>query len=83
MHTSENYKESVLKNKTILRSQLRFKSDGHNVYTEEINKIAISNNDNKRLQTFDGITTYQYGTPAVWELEMLAKIKGVPIAMYY
>ena len=34
MLTFENYKEPVLKNKTILRSQLRFKSDGHNVYTE-------------------------------------------------
>ena len=85
MLTFENYKESVLKNKTILRSQLRFKSDGHNVYTEEINKIAIRNNDDKRLQTFNGITTYQYGTPAVkvCESEMLAKITGVPIAMYY
>ena len=85
MLTFENYKESVLKNKTILRSQLRFKSDDHNIYTEEINKIAIRNNDDQRLQTFDGITTYQYGTPAVkvCESEMLAKIKGVPIAMYY
>ena len=53
MLTFENYKESVLKNKTILRSQLRFKSDGHNVYTEEINKIAIRNNDDKRFQTFN------------------------------
>ena len=85
MHTSENYKESVLKNKTILRSQLRFKSDDHNVYTKEINKIAIRNDDDKRLQTFNDITTYQYGTPAVklCESEMLAKIKGVPTAMYY
>ena len=85
MLTFENYKESVLKNKTILRSQLRFKSDGHNVYTEEINKIAIRNNDDKKLQTLDGISTYQNGTPAVTvcESEMLAKIKGVPIAMYY
>ena len=82
--TFENYKEPVLKNKTIIRSQLRFKSDHHNVYTEEINKIAISNNDDKRIQTFDGITTYQYGTNAfkVCESEMLAKIKDVPIAMY-
>ena len=75
--TFENYKESVLKNKAILRSQLRFKSDGHNVYTEEINKIAIRNNDDKRLQTFDGITTYQYGTPAfkVCESEIFAQNK--------
>ena len=83
--TVENYKESVLKNKPTLRSQLRYKSDGHNVYTEEINKIAIRNNDDKRLQTFDGITTYQYGTAALRcvNQKFLLKIKGVPIAMYY
>ena len=65
---------SVFKNKTILRSQLRFKSDHHIVYTEEINKIAISSNDDKRLQTFDKVTTYPYGTNAfkVWESEMIA-----------
>ena len=49
----ENYKDSLLNNKTIMRSQLRFKSDHHNVYTEEVNKIALNSNDNKRLQTFD------------------------------
>ena len=41
----------------------------HNVYTEEINKIALSGNDDKRLQTFDRITSYPYGTSAgkVWK----------------
>ena len=28
----------------------------HNVYTKEINKISLSSNDEKRLQTFDRIT---------------------------
>ena len=39
----------------------------------EINKIALSSNDDKRLQTFDRITTYPYGTNAfkVCESEML------------
>ena len=54
----KDYKDSVFENKTILRSQLRFKSDLHNIYTEEVNKIAISSDDDKRLQTFDKITTY-------------------------
>ena len=54
----ENYKDSFFNNKTIMRSQLRFKSDDHNVYTEEVNKIALNSSDNKRLQTFDRITTY-------------------------
>ena len=40
----------------------RFKNDCYNGYTEQINKIVLSSNDNKRLQTFDKITTYPYGT---------------------
>ena len=41
----ENYKDSLFNNKTILKSQQRFKSDHHKVYTEEVNKIALSSND--------------------------------------
>ena len=43
------------------------------MYTEEVNKIVISNNDDKRLQTFDGVTTYPYGTNVykVCESEMM------------
>ena len=69
----ENYKDSLFNNKTILKSQLRFKSDHHDVYREEVNKIALSSNDDERLQTFDGVTTYPYGTNAfkVCESEML------------
>ena len=72
-----NYKDSLFNNETIIRSQLRFKSDRHNVYTEEGNKIALSSGDNKRLQTFDRVTTYPYGTNAfkVCESEMLSKIR--------
>ena len=70
----ENYKDSLFNNNTILRSQLRFKSDLHNVYTEEVNKIALNSNDDKRLQTHDRITTYPYGTNAfkVCENEMMS-----------
>ena len=61
-------------NKIILKSQQRFKSDHHKVYTEEVNKIASSSDDDKRLQTFDRITTYPYGRNVfkVCESEMLA-----------
>ena len=70
-------KDSLLSNKTVLKSRLRFKSNHHNVYTEEVNKIALSGNDDKRLQTFDRVTTYPYGTNAfkVCECEMLSKIR--------
>ena len=60
----ENYKDSLFNNKIILKSQQRFKSDHHKVYTEEVNKIALNSSDNKRLQTFDGTTTYPYGANA-------------------
>ena len=46
----ENYKDSLFNNETILKSQQRFKSDHHKVYTEDVNKIALSGNDDKRLQ---------------------------------
>ena len=44
--------------------------------TEQINKIALSSDDDQRLQTFDKITTYPYGINAfkVWKNEMLSKI---------
>ena len=48
-----DYKDCLLNNKIILKSQQRFKSEAHNVYTEEINQIALSCNDDKRLQTYD------------------------------
>ena len=68
-----NYKDCLFNDKIILKSQQRFKSDYHNVYAEEINKIALSSDDDKRLQTFDRIKTYPYGTNAfkVGESEML------------
>ena len=71
----KNYKDSLFNNKTILWSQKRFKTY-HDVYTEEVNKIALSSNDDKRLQTFDRVRTYPHGTNAfkVCESEMLSKI---------
>ena len=70
------YTDCLYYDKIILKLQQRFKSDYHNVYTEQINKAALNNNGNKRLQTFDKITTYSYGTNAfkVCESEMLSKI---------
>ena len=69
----KNYTDSLFNDKIILKSQQRFKSDHHKVYTEEINKIALSSNDDKRLQTFDKFTTYSSGTNVfkVCESEMM------------
>ena len=48
----------------ILKTQQRFKSERH-VFTEEINKIALGSNDNKRMQSIDLIETYAYGRSKV------------------
>ena len=63
----------MLNNKTVYRSRERLKSYNHNKYTEEVNKIALSSNDDKRLQTFDGVTTYPYGNKCfkVFKSEMV------------
>ena len=60
-----------------MRSQSRFKSNHHKVYTEEVIKITLSSNDDKRFQTFNRITRYPYGTNTfkVCESEMLSKNK--------
>ena len=69
----QNSKNCLFNNKTVYRSQQIFKSYNHDVYTEEVNKIALSSNDDKRLQTFDRITTHPSGTNVfkVCENEML------------
>ena len=71
-----DYKDCLLNNETVLKSQQRFKSERHDVYTEEINKTALSSNDDERLQTFDRITSYPYGTSAVkvYKIELLSKV---------
>ena len=67
----ENYKDCLFNDQIILKSQQRFKSDHPKVYTKEVNKIALL--DDKRLQTFDKIITYPYGTNTfkVCESEMM------------
>ena len=41
-----NFKDCLFNNKNVYKSQQRFKSYNHDVYTEEVNKIALSSNDN-------------------------------------
>ena len=67
-----------------LKSQQRFKSDHHKVYTEEVNKISLSSDDNRRLQTFDRVTTYPYRTNTfkVCESEMMT-VRGLFDENYY
>ena len=56
-----DYKNCLLKDEVLLKSQQRFISKKHDVYTENINKIGLSNNDDKRIVSSDQITSYPYG----------------------
>ena len=56
-----DYKNCLLKDEVILKSQQRFISKKHDIYTKNINKIALSNNDDKRIVSSDKITSYPYG----------------------
>ena len=56
-----DYKNCLLKDEVVLKSQQRFISKRHDVYTESINKIALSNNDDKRIVSSDKIMSYPYG----------------------
>ena len=56
-----DYKNCLLKDEVILKLQQKFISKKHDVYTENINKIALSNNDNKRIVSSDKIMSYPYG----------------------
>ena len=57
----DDYKHGLLNSEVILKSQQTFISKGHDVYTENINKIALSYNGNKRIVSSDKITSYPYG----------------------
>ena len=82
----DNYKDCLFNDKTILRSQQSFKSYHHKVYTDEVNKITLSSDDDNRLQTFDRVTTYPYGTNAfkLCKNEMLhiCKAKDILLSKY-
>ena len=56
-----DYKNCLFANEKVLMSQQRFKSENYIVYTEHINKIALSYNDDKRFVASNGIESCPYG----------------------
>ena len=79
----ELYKKALFNNETIRCTQQRFKSDHHKINTERVYKTALDNKDDKRIQSFDGITTYPIGI----DLDIIKKSKSIiierPIQLYY
>ena len=75
----KNNVDALFNDKVIIKWQQRSRSDHHKVYIEEVNKIALSSNDDRRIQILDKVTTFPYGTNAfmVCENEMLLKNKFI------
>ena len=59
--THEDYKKCLTTGKEQLRKQNIIRSYKHEVYTEEVNKVALSANDDKRYILEDGINTLALG----------------------
>ena len=57
-----NQKEFIKNNELILKLQQRFRSEKHNVFTEEVNKIASSAKDDKRILSINSIEPYAHRT---------------------
>ena len=57
----DSLKEFV-KNNLILKTEQKFNSESLNIFTKVINKIAVSSNDDKGMQSIDSIEAYAYGT---------------------
>ena len=56
----DDYKRCLLEGTTVHRSQMMFRSKKHNVRTLEVNKLALSREDDKRV-SIDGITSLAMG----------------------
>ena len=57
----KDYKKCLLNGEIILKSQQRFINSKHDVYTEDVNKTTLGNDDDKRIVSSNKITSYPYG----------------------
>ena len=57
-------------------TQQIFKSERHNVFTEEINKIVLGSNDDKRIQSIDSIEIYAHemSKDLLWKKKNIKRI---------
>ena len=58
--SSKDNKKFIKSYKLRLKTQQRFKSERHNVFTEEINRTALSSNDDTKMQSIDSTKTFAY-----------------------
>ena len=59
--TFEDYKTCLFSDSTEYRSQLMFRSAKHEVHTIEVNKVALNQDDDKRISKKEGISAFARG----------------------
>src|SRR5271169_5740138 len=59
--THDDYKDCLFTKREQYRRMNVFRSYQHDIYTEEVNKVALSADDDKRVIMDDGIHTLAYG----------------------
>jgi hypothetical protein len=59
--THDDYKDCLFTKREQSRKMNVIRSHQHDIYTEEVNKIALSANDDKRVIMQDGIHTIAHG----------------------
>ena len=64
----EDYKRCLFDGDRIHRSQLLFRSSKHKIKTLELNILALSREDHKRI-SIDGVSSYAIGHYKVWGCE--------------
>ena len=67
----EDYKKCLFDGIKVYRNQLLFRSDKHKIKTLEVNKLALSREDDKRLVMEDGIGSYAKGHYEIRDLKEL------------
>lgn len=73
----EDYGSCLLdREKVINKKQYVFRSRMHDIYTEEVNKVALNGKDDKRFIRGDGIHTYAWGHMKINEEEAARLIEG-------
>ena len=70
----DDYREYLFSRKEQHRKMNVIRSHCHEIYTEEINKIALSSDDDKRVIMADGILTLAYGHTKRKKLQLKKRV---------
>ena len=71
----DDYRECLFGSKEQHRKINVIRSHCHEVYTEEINKIALSSDDDKRVIMANGIHTLGYGHTKLKKLQLINELQ--------